>query len=124
MQAGAAVTSRPVNNRAAVTNDPRRLAPDADMRSLAGRRFADIYDQLASELPGADPARLREIALLKFEHEKAQAAGSCSLEDTVRVHNLVARLTRDIRAAKRQAIAAPQPSLAERLALKYPKAAS
>jgi hypothetical protein len=112
------ITSRHTLSRSAVTNDPRRLSPKADMRTLAGRRFADIYDQLASELPGADPARLREIALLKFDHEKAQASGLCSLEDTVRVHNLVSRLTRDIRTAK-HASAAPTMTLAAKMAQKH-----
>ena len=87
--------------RAGVTNDPRRLSADMDLRSHAGRRFSDIYDGLAVEFgPNADPERIREVTVLKFELEKAQAAGTATLEDTVRVFNLVTRKEKELRLAK------------------------
>ena len=46
---------RGVNARAGVTNEPRRLSPDVDMRSVDGRRFTDIFDALSLDHPGADP---------------------------------------------------------------------
>ena len=71
-----------------------------DLRSHAGRRFSDIYDALAVEFgPGADPERIREVTVLKFELERAQAAGTATLEDTVRVFNLVARKEKELRLA-------------------------
>ncbi len=85
MQSGVAIATRPVNNRAALTNDPRRLSVDVDMRGVDGRRFADIFDALTVEFPGVDPARLREIAVLKFAGEKALSAGAW--EDVVRLAN-------------------------------------
>ena len=69
MQGGVAVAHRPVNNRAHVKNSPRRLSVDTDMRSLDGRRFADLYDALAAEFPGVDPVKIREVAILKFAAE-------------------------------------------------------
>lgn len=97
-----ATDGRPSKLRSWLTNNPRRLSSDVDRRSAEQRRFGDLYDALVIELPGADPVRLREIALLRFEHERGQAAGTVSLEDSVRVHNLIARLTREIRNAARQ----------------------
>ena len=109
MQASVATVRQP-NARADVTNSPRRLSAGTDLRSLDGRRFADIFDGLALEFgPAADPARLREIAVLKFELEKAQASGACSLEDTVRVHNLIGRKEAQLRAARRAAASKPPP---------------
>src|SRR5271170_1161552 len=98
MQVGAAVATRPVNNRARLTNDPRKLSADTDGRSQDGRRFTDIFDALAAEFPGADAIRLRDLALLRFEHERAQASGLCSLEDTVRIYNVIERKERALRA--------------------------
>ncbi len=103
MQGNLAVASRPSKLRSALTNDPRRLAVDIDMRSVEGRRFADIFDALRIEFgPSADPGRLREIAVLKFELEKAQASGACALEDIVRVHNLIVRKERELRLAEQK----------------------
>jgi hypothetical protein len=79
--------------RGRVANEPRRLAADIDMRSPA--------ISLA-------PIRVREIAFLRFELEKAQAAGKCSLEDFVRVNNLILRKEKELRAAKRKADEAPE----------------
>ena len=79
------VTGRPACNRSGLTNDPRRLAADVDGRSANGRRFSDLYDLAALEFPGGAPTRIREIALLRYELERAQAAGEATLEDVVRV---------------------------------------
>jgi hypothetical protein len=95
--------------RGRIANEPRRLAPDVDMRSPAGKRFAYLFDLVANDFPGANPIRVRDIAFLKFELEKAQAAGNCSLEDVVRVNNLISRRERDLRATlKRKAETAPE----------------
>ena len=67
------VTGRPPSNRSGLTNDPRRLGVEVDGRSPEGRRFSDIYDQIAIEFPGADPSRIREITVLKFERRQALA---------------------------------------------------
>jgi len=89
-----------------------------DLRSLAGRRFSDIYDGLAVEFSGADPERIREITVLKFELEKAQAAGSLSLEDLVRMSHLIERREKALRLAQQRqhAAAASAPSLRDHLA--------
>ena len=120
MLSGAAVVPRPSKLRARVTNTPRRLAADVDLRSPDGRLFADIFDGLAAEFgPGADPARLREVTFLKFELERAHASGACSLEDIVRLHNVIERKERALRAAKRIAGSKPAPGLHARLAARY-----
>jgi hypothetical protein len=77
-------------------NDPRRLARDVDMRSPDGKRFADIFDALALEFADADPARIRDIAILRFAAEKALAVGN--FEDVVRLHNTVERKETRLRA--------------------------
>ncbi len=110
MQGGAATATRPVNKRAALTNDPRRLSVDVDMRGVDGRRFADIFDALAGEFPSADPARIREIAVLKFASEKALSAGAW--EDVVRLANTVERKERALRLSRRMI---SPPSLHEHL---------
>lgn len=110
-------TLRPANARASVTNDPRRLRPDIDMRSNDGRRFADLFDAIVVEHPDAGLARVREIALLKFGLERGQSDGICSLEDVVRISNLISRRERDLRQRQRDAQpAAPEMSFAEKLA--------
>ena len=77
-------------------NDPRRLARDVDMRSPDGKRFADLYDALALEFADADPARIRDIAVLRFASEKALAVGN--FEDVVRLANTVERKETRLRA--------------------------
>lgn len=121
MQIGATVvTGRHSWNRSELTNEPRRLAPGVDMRSPEGRRFGDIFDLTALEFPGADLSRIRAIAFLKYELERAQGAGKCSLEDVVRVHNLIGRREKELRAQARKAEAAPPSlSLRQKLDLKY-----
>lgn len=121
MQDGIAIMTRPVNARAGVTNEPRRLSADMDLRTHAGRRFSDIYDGLALEFgPGADPERIREMTVLKFQLEEAQSAGTLTLEDTVRVFNLIARKAKELRLAQRRAAAGPPAALRDRLAGRYP----
>jgi len=107
------------NFRASLTNNPRRLSDATSMLSAEGRRFADIFDGLAAEFPGGNPARLRSIALLKYELERAQAVGDCSLDDIVRVSNLIDKRERDLRTAMRRATSAPSPGLRQRLQAKH-----
>jgi hypothetical protein len=107
----------PANNRSVVSNDPRRLSADVDMRSPDGRLFADCFDQLAIEFPDASPLKLREIAVLKFSAEKAVASGA--YEDVVRLHNLALRKEAPLRGAKRAVRGAPPEGLRSRLAGRY-----
>jgi hypothetical protein len=91
---------RPEKNRAATTNEPRRLAPDIDMRSPEGRRYADLYDTLATEFVNADPMRLRDLALLRYSAERAVTAGAW--EDCVRLYNAIERKEARLLAKARQ----------------------
>jgi len=100
---GSVATVRHPAARAGVTNDPRRLSVDCDKRSLAGRLFCDLFDSVAAEFPGADPLKVRAIVLLHFELEKARAAGTLTLEDTVRMSHLIERKERALRLAQRKA---------------------
>ena len=75
MQGNAAIATRPVNNRSALSNDLRRLRADVDMRSAEGRRFCDIYDALAVEFSGADAGRIRELAFSSSRERAAQPKG-------------------------------------------------
>jgi hypothetical protein len=81
-------------------HDPRRLAPDVNMHSPDGLKFARIYDVLAMEFPEADPMRLRDLALLRYSAERAVAAGAW--EDVVRLHNAIERKEARLRAKARQ----------------------
>jgi hypothetical protein len=80
---------RDERSRAVATNEPRRLRADVDMRSVDGRRFADIFDGLTQEFLDAEPTRVRDIAILRFAAEKALAVGN--FEDVVRLHNTIER---------------------------------
>ena len=64
--------------------------------------FCDLYDSVAAEFPLADPGRVRQVALLRFELEKARAAGTLTLEDSVRVHHLIERRENALRLAERR----------------------
>ncbi len=101
-------------NRSTISNDPRRLSADADMRLPDARLFADCFDQLAAEFPDVKPLKLREVALLKFAVEKAVAIGNW--EDVVRLHNLIARKEAPLRAQKRAVQVGGSQGLAEYLA--------
>ena len=79
-----------------MTNDPRRLSHDCDKRTHAGRLFGDLYDSVAAEFPGADGLRIRQVALLRFELEKAREAGTLPLDDTVRMSHLIERREREL----------------------------
>jgi hypothetical protein len=96
MAASAAVGVRHPASRAGSTNEPRRLRADVDMRSVDGRRFADIFDGLVQEFADADPARIRDIAVLRFAAEKALSVGN--FEDVVRLHNTIERKESRLRA--------------------------
>jgi hypothetical protein len=115
------LTARSANVRASSTNDPRRLRLDVDMRSVDGRRFADIFDGLTLEFVDADPARIRDIAVLRFAAEKALDVGN--FEDVVRLHNTIERKESRLRALLRvkrleRGSQAPE-GLRSRLAGKY-----
>jgi hypothetical protein len=69
------------------------------MRSPDGRLFGDGYDQLAGEFPGAPPAKLRELALVRFAAEKATLAGQW--EEVTRLCNVFDRRANALRAALR-----------------------
>ncbi len=97
MEGSLAIGVRHPSARAGSTNEPRRLRSDVDMRSVDGRRFADIFDGLVQEF-GADtfPDRLRNIAVLRFAAEKALSVGN--FEDVVRLHNTIERKESRLRA--------------------------
>lgn len=75
-------TSRPRNNRAAVSNG-RLLPRGIDGRSAAGRRWKDLYRDFSSQLPAGPPmpgrdARLRALVGVSVAIERItaqQAAG-------------------------------------------------
>jgi hypothetical protein len=117
---GTILAVRPANTRSAVTNDPRRLSADCDKRSFDGRLFCDLYDSVAAEFPGADGSQVRQIALLRFELEKARASGTLTLEDTVRMSHLIERRERALRLTLRQhQTTQPAEGLRDRLGSKY-----
>jgi hypothetical protein len=92
-----------------------------DLRTMGGRRFSDLFDALSVEFgPGADLERIREVAVLKFELERVQAAGTATLEDTDRVFNLVARKEKELKLALRQRqVAKSSEGMRSRLATRY-----
>ena len=75
----AAVRPRSPRARSHITNDPRRLGPDFDKRTQG-----DLYDSVAAEFPGADGEKIRKIALLRFELEKARTLGTLTLRPSFR----------------------------------------
>jgi hypothetical protein len=110
MEGSVVVRARRPASRAHTTNDPRRLAPDVDKRTHAGRMFADFYESVERDFPGADPAKVRDVALLKYEMERARTAGTLTLEDIVRVSHLIDRREQVLRLALRQRAVAQQSS--------------
>jgi hypothetical protein len=102
--------------------DPRRLARDTDMRSSDGQRFASIFDMLALEFAEADPARIRDIAVLRFAAERALDVGN--FEDVVRLHNTIerkeARLRVMLKAKRLERGSQPLEGLRARLQAKSP----
>ena len=119
----AAITVRSAKAHTRVTNNLHELH-GVDGRSAEGKRYRDLLDSLILEFGAHDPARLREIAMLKFMLEREQVSGACTLENIVRLHNVIERKERALRASKRAASATPTVSLAAKLAAKYQKAAS
>jgi hypothetical protein len=107
MDGSVATVVRSPRNRAHVTNDPRRLASNCDKRTHDGRLFGDLYDSVAAEFPGADGLKVRQVALLRYELEKARAAGTLTLEDVVRVDHAIEKRERALRLALRQRQAEP-----------------
>ncbi len=103
--------------------DPRRLAPDIDMRSADGLRFSAIFDALTLEFADASPDRIRDIAVLRFAAEKALAVGN--FEDVVRLHNTIERKELRLRAilkVKRlEQGSQPPEGLRGKLSLRYAK---
>jgi hypothetical protein len=121
MDGSVTVALRPPRNRASSTNEPNRLRPDVDMRSVDGRRFADIFEALTLEFVDADQARIRDIAVLRFAAEKALAVGN--FEDVVRLHNTIerkeSRLRVLLKAGRLERGAQPPEGLRSRLGSKY-----
>jgi hypothetical protein len=80
-----------------------RIGPDRltnlDMRSREGQRYRKAFHAASSEFPGADPARVAQIARLRLlaEREETDAlAGRVKANDAVRAANIVARFERDL----------------------------
>jgi hypothetical protein len=121
MEGSLAIGVRHPSARAGSTNEPRRLRSDVDMRSVDGRRFADIYDTLTLEFADAGPDRIRDIAVLRFAAEKALSVGN--FEDVVRLHNTIERKESRLRAIMKvkrlERGSQPPEGLRSRLAGKY-----
>jgi hypothetical protein len=124
VQVGMVTAARKVNARSSVFNRPRRLSRTVDGRSLDGRLYVDLFDQLTAEFLDADPVKVREVAILKLASEKAVSSGAW--EDVVRLQNLAARKESSLRAAQRVAAAGrlstvgrPPGGLKNRLATRY-----
>ncbi len=121
-----AAVSRPAKLRSRLTNDPT-LLPGVDRRSSGGRRFLDIAEAVAAEFPDASTVALRELAALRFTLEREQgaivASDSRSLEDLVRLTNVVERKERALRLAQRRVLrsggSAGSVGLRDRLGSKY-----
>jgi hypothetical protein len=92
------------------------------MRSVDGRKFADIYDQLAKEFVYGDPARIRDIAVLRFAAERALAVGD--FNDIVRLHNTIerkeTRLRASLKARQLERAAESHDGLRSKLSSRYP----
>jgi hypothetical protein len=77
---------------------PDRIT-DLDMRTREGQRYRKAFHAAAGEFPGADPARVAQIARLRLIAEReeiAALAGRVSANDAVRAANTVARFERDL----------------------------
>ena len=72
------------------------MRADVDMRSVDGRRIADIYDPLTLEFADADASHISDVAVLRFAAEKALSVGN--FEDVVRLHNTIERKEGRLRA--------------------------
>jgi len=83
-----------------LVGDPRRLE-GIDMRTKAGLRYREIVEALVAEFGSANKIALRELAGHRFALEQTQAlivAGDVRARtDAVRLANLVARKTREMR---------------------------
>ena len=108
-QVSSTLIKRKPTARSRVSNHPRIFPGAGDQRTRDARRFRDIVDQLLGEFGDFDLERIRELALLKFRLERQTDA---SLEDVVRLGNLIARRERELRDAKR-AKPNPTPSIAD-----------
>ncbi len=101
----AAVTIRSPKARARLSNRVYELHDadgKVDGRRASAKRYRDIIDNLSCRIRARDVDRLREVALSKLRLEQAQVAGSCSLEDTVRLVNVIERREKALRAAMRR----------------------
>src|SRR5450631_2875593 len=77
-----------------------------DGRSPDGRRFREIAEALVAEYGGVDPFIVRELAGLKLmlerQHEEILRGDRQSLEDLVRLSNVVERKEKALRLRARQ----------------------
>jgi hypothetical protein len=117
MAASAAISrKKPARRRPRPADDPSRL-PGLDARTAAGKRFTQIAGSIIADYPGADIARVRELALLRLSIELRQGRLLSSddpsqSDQLIRLSNLAARRERDLRLRRRPV---KQPTFIERL---------
>lgn len=117
----ASATPQPKKKRRFGRPDVPRPLAGLDMRSQEAKVFLARLDEVTTEFPFGDPARLREIAGLRVALEQTQLevlrGNARAREDLVRISNLISR--REGELCTRQATKAPAPmTLAEKLKLK------
>jgi hypothetical protein len=100
-----------------------RVGPDrltnVDMRSREGQRYRQAFHTASSEFPGAEPARVAQIARLRLlaEREETDAlAGRVKPSDAVRAANIVARFERDLHLSSKGKPASGAQTLSDYLA--------
>jgi hypothetical protein len=113
--------SRPVNNRAKVSNRSR-LHASVDGRTVSARRFRDLVCDFAAPLGGfdnlseADAVLVREVAAKTIEAEVLQAklanGEATDSNSSVRVGNVLSRLLAQLE-RRRRALAPKSPTLAD-----------
>jgi hypothetical protein len=104
--------------RSATANDPLSL-PGVSACSKDGRRFREIAEALVADYGDVDPFIVRELAGLKLmlerQHEEILRGDRQSLEDLVRLSNVVERKEKALRLRVRQRPAPKLDALRDRL---------
>jgi hypothetical protein len=109
-QDSAAIASRPLTVRSAVTNDPLFLR-GVDGRSMVARRYRDVAIALADDLGGQDKLRestkimVRQAAALTVQVEELQSkivlGEDVDLEQLTRLSNVLGRTLQRLGLKKR-----------------------
>ena len=122
MSASLNVVGRSRHGSSPTANSPFTL-PGVDGRSPDGRRFRELAEALVAEYGSVDVFAIRELSGLKLmlerQHEEILRGDRQSLEDLVRLSNVVERKEKALRLRARQK-PAPRPlaSLRDHLSVK------